>query len=244
MRRSCLLLLLTASACALRCVPSGRPALVPHRAARSPGAVALAPSGIDGLPLTSQAAVFVGTYVGLLAGPYLLVQGYDRLGEALPEAIGRVAVKATSLLGALFMAAGATHFIMPDTYTAIYPPTGTWGLWYLPGSAEFHVAWTGAAEALGGAGLLLPGLLDAAGVTLGGRMRPLRQLSASALFTLTLAVSPANIYMYTHGATMPGAGPDGPLDVEFHYVRFVAQVVVLSLLAANSREDPDARPER
>ncbi len=23
---------------------------------------------------------------------------------------------------------------------------GTWGLWYLPGSAEFHVGWTGAAE--------------------------------------------------------------------------------------------------
>ena len=33
---------------------------------------------------------------------------------------------------------------MPEAFKAIYPPLGTWGCWYLPGSSDFHVAWTGA----------------------------------------------------------------------------------------------------
>ena len=48
------------------------------------------------------------------------------------------------------------------------------------------------------------------------------------LFVLTLAVTPANIYMYTHGAVMQ----DKALDLSFHYFRFVAQVLLLSILGA------------
>ena len=44
-------------------------------------------------------------------------------------------------LGAVYMLLGATHFALPSAYTNIFPPQGTWGLWYLPGSADFHVAW-------------------------------------------------------------------------------------------------------
>jgi len=34
-------------------------------------------------------------------------------------------------------------------YTYIYHPYVTSGIWHLPGSANFHVAWTGVAEILG-----------------------------------------------------------------------------------------------
>ena len=46
--------------------------------------------------------------------------------------------------------------------------------------------------------------------------------------------------MYTHGALMVGAGPDGPLDVSFHYVRFVAQILLLSILTAIATESADS----
>ena len=130
---------------------------------------------------------------------------------------------------------------MPEAFKAIYPPLGTWGCWYLPGSSDFHVAWTGAAELLGGAGLLLGCLLSvvgqestptASGVGIAGqdlysgdryilaedtasqlrawagRAGPqLRLRAGRAVFFLVLAVSPANMYMYTHGAVMPGVTP-------------------------------------
>ena len=48
------------------------------------------------------------------------------------------------------------------------------------------------------------------------------------LFLLTVLVTPANIYMYTHGAVMGADMP--PLDVSFHYIRFVIQVLLLSTL--------------
>jgi len=45
-------------------------------------------------------------------------------------------------------------------FARIYPPPGAWGgLWRLPGSAEFHVLWTGGAECLGGAALAWAGLV-------------------------------------------------------------------------------------
>ena len=124
-------------------------------------------------------------------------------------------------------------------FEAIYPPSGTWGLWFLPGSAEFHVVWTGVAEFLGGLGVLVGGSIDALGYgdAVGGRARPLRQLAASSLFVLMIAVWPANVYMYTHGATMTGAGPDGPLPLDFHYVRICIQIVLLTVLGFLSRDE-------
>ena len=171
--------------------------------------------------------------VALGVGSVAATAAFEAVGEALPAGLGTSAVKASSLLGGVFMAAGYAHFALPMAYEVIFPPPGTWGLWYLPGSASFHVAWTGVAECLGGAGLLAGGALDALGV--GDRARPLRQLSASALFVLMVAVFPANIYQYTHGATMAGAGPDGPLPLEYHYARLAAQVLLLSALSLLSR---------
>jgi len=65
------------------------------------------------------------------------------------------------LLGLIYAAAGVTHFTLQEQYENIYPSKGSWGIWYLPGSPEFHVKWTGVAEILGGVGLLIGGAYDA-----------------------------------------------------------------------------------
>lgn len=101
--------------------------------------------------------------------------------------------------------------------------------------AEFHVAWTGVAELLGGLGLVGGSVLSAFGPeSFKPTARKIVPVAAASLAGLTLAVSPANIYMYTHGAMMVGPGPKGPVPVSFHYGRFAAQVVILSLLVATA----------
>ena len=65
------------------------------------------------------------------------------------------------LLGAIYAIAGVTHFTVQKEYENIYPSKGAWGIWYLPGTPEFHVKWTGVAEILGGLGLLIGGAYDA-----------------------------------------------------------------------------------
>lgn len=117
------------------------------------------------------------------------------------------------------------------------------GLWELPGSAEFHVAWTGIAEVAGGAGLLGGAVADALGVS---QLRGLKSVAAACLAALTLAVTPANIYMFTHGAMMeglPGPPVDGPIPVSFHLTRFALQAVLLALLAGIAREGRSAGAE-
>lgn len=84
----------------------------------------------------------------------------------------------------------------------LYPHVlqGAWGLWYLPGSDEFHVEWTGVAEVLGGLGML------AAQVPAVQQAVPwLYNASAAGMFALAVAVTPSNIFMATHNA--PGPGP-------------------------------------
>ena len=179
--RSVLIALLVGQATALR-VPAAalRPAFAARPAVtarRTPPPRALSPSGIDGLSLTEQAQAVAGIMVALGVGSVAVTAAFEAIGEALPVGWGTSAVKGTSLLGGAFMAAGYAHFALPAAYEAIFPPPGTWGWWYLPGSASFHIAWTGAAECIGGAGLLAGGALDALGVSLGDRARPLRQVS-------------------------------------------------------------------
>jgi len=217
--------------------PALRPALL-----RSSAITAIAPSGIDGLPLTDQAAQVAGIFVVLGAASIAGTATLEAIGDAVAgtdRTKTKIGGAFACVLGAAFCLAGYGHFALPAAYQAIYPPTGTWGFWYLPGSASFHVTWTGVAEILGGLGLFLGGLGDIFGDPLsGGRARPLRQLSASSLFVLMVAVFPANIYQYTHGAIMTGAGPDdGPLPLEYHYARLVIQVALLSALSLLSKEE-------
>ncbi|KAG8460449.1 hypothetical protein KFE25_013099 [Diacronema lutheri] len=194
-----------------------------------------APSGVNMLPVWEQAAVFGGTLVAISVGALVLTALLSAAERALPGTFK--GWKSTwPLLGAVFLAAGITHFSFHGAYEAIYPPQGTWGVWQLPGSAEFHVAWTGVAEIAGGAGLLIGAAADALGFA---RLRWLKPSSAACLAALTLAVTPANVYMYTHGAMMdglPGPPVDGPIPVSAHFARFALQAVLLALLAGMARD--------
>ncbi|MBO9479606.1 DoxX family protein [Shimia sp. R11_0] len=71
-----------------------------------------------------------------------------------------------------FMAGGVTHFTAPDFYLHITPPWVPWPLAVIYISGVFEIA--------GAIGILLA---------------PLRQLAGNGLILLTLAVTPANIYM-------------------------------------------------
>ena len=102
------------------------------------------------------------------------------------------------------MTAGIGHFISAEDFAAIYPPLGTWGIWYIPGSANFHIAWTGIVELLGGSGLLFGGLRsslmgilssneeedDEDGLSL---IKLIQPISAATLFLLTVLVTPASM---------------------------------------------------
>ena len=212
----------------------------PHRARAT--SAALAPSGVDGLPFAVQQAEFAATFAALGASATGIDAAYKNVQRARPKwAWDAWELGAALLLGVIFMTAGRSHFTIPAAFIAIYPPAGTWGFWHLPGSPEFHVAWTGVAELCGGAGLALSGIIDASAL-IGARPNDvaasggLRSFSARALFLLVLAVTPANFLMYSHGAVMPGI-VEGPLSMPWHVARFVAQVSVLSVLLTLSERD-------
>jgi uncharacterized membrane protein len=85
------------------------------------------------------------------------------------------------MLAGLFILAGALHFVAPQLYLKIVPP-------YLP--AHLPIVYiSGAAEILGGFGLLVPAT---------------RQAAAWGLVALLIAVLPANIYMATAHLAVPG----------------------------------------
>jgi uncharacterized membrane protein len=83
------------------------------------------------------------------------------------------------LLAALFVIAGAMHFILPSAYERILPP-------FLPQLFLAHrfavIALTGVAEIAGGLGLL---------------WEPTRRAAAISLALLLIAVFPANLWMAT-----------------------------------------------
>mmetsp|Transcript_44141 Transcript_44141/g.92819 ORF Transcript_44141/g.92819 Transcript_44141/m.92819 type:complete len:288 (-) Transcript_44141:349-1212(-) len=202
------------------------------------------PSGIDEWSQLSQAAVFFGTYASLALATYPCTKLLETLSQSV---IGlerwRIYVIDSTLpilLGTFFFVAGMGHFLAGEAFREIYPPPGTWGIWYVPGSAAFHVAWTGVVEILGGAGLLFGGIRDAFGLSEEEEEEGnliynfLKPISASILFLLTLLVTPANIYMFTHGAVM--GDNMAPLGMSFHVVRFAIQVQFLTLLLTLARD--------
>jgi uncharacterized membrane protein len=194
------------------------------------------PSGIDSLPNTSQALAFVLCYVGIAVVAYVVSGVLEKIEQLLPDGWYENWQKTWPLMGAIYMAAGVFHFTAAAAFKSIYPPLGTWGFWNLPGDADFHVAWTGVAELVGGAGLFIGAIVITAIQWDGTRKAPLflRSLHANAalgLLLLTLVVTPANIYMYTHGAQMTGLTPGNvPIPVEGHYARGALQGVLLAFL--------------
>jgi hypothetical protein len=102
------------------------------------------PSAINTLPETQQTAVFIGTFALLFAG----TAGLLALSESFVVNFSELAASAKplynpSLLGLIYTLAGISHFTIKKEFMNIYPYRGAWGLWYLPGSSEFHVLWTG-----------------------------------------------------------------------------------------------------
>jgi uncharacterized membrane protein len=95
--------------------------------------------------------------------------------EGTANVTGRV------ILVILFILSGSLHFIAPQLYLKIVPP-------YLP--AHLPIVYiSGAAEALGGIGLLIPST---------------RRAAAWGLVVLLIAILPANIYMATAHLPAPG----------------------------------------
>jgi uncharacterized membrane protein len=86
------------------------------------------------------------------------------------------------LMGTLYIAAGALHFLLTRRYVAIMPP-------YLPASRTL-VLISGAAEIAGGIGILSP-------------VPPVRCAAAWGMVALLIAVMPANIYMVTDHQRFP-----------------------------------------
>ena len=88
-----------------------------------------------------------------------------------------------ALLAVFFIAGGALHFILPETYAGVMPP---WLGWH----AQL-VAISGACEVAGGVGVLAA---------------PLRRTAGLGLVLLSIAVLPANVQMLQDGlhAGRPG----------------------------------------
>ena len=175
-----------------------------------------------------QRAAVIAIGGGILGGTFLTYNLLSGLGDLLPYGFLDTVIDFTAPipLGLLFILFGGTHFVYKEGYAAIVPPNGSWGgLWNIPApgaeklglsNEEFHVLWTGIAE-IGGGLLLIAGALNALPI----------QIPAFLLFILTLAVTPANIYMFTHDAQMSFAPPiDYPLG---HLFRGIAQCVLLSI---------------
>src|SRR5262245_7048211 len=84
------------------------------------------------------------------------------------------------LAGPFFVLAGTLHFVRPRTYVRIMPP-------YLPGHRELVYA-SGAAEALGGLGLV---------------PRATRRAAGWWLIATLIAIFPANVHMALHHEEFP-----------------------------------------
>lgn len=186
-----------------------------------------APSRVNTLPKIAQAKVFVGVMSAILLGTDALTSVLTdlKLQYGWFESFSQT----WPILGALYVVFGITHFTVKEEYCNIYPAKGSWGLWYLPGSPQFHVEWTGVAEILGGLGLFVGSVLQSAGYDSPNLLSPAGVASDSAamLFFLTWAVTPANIYMYTHGAKLPTSAPEIPVPI--HAVRGLLQIVLLAM---------------
>lgn len=154
------------------------------------------PSGVNALPLPTQAGVFFLVATGLYAATLLGIGGFEYLKSVLPGPI--TAWQGTwGLMGLFYALAGVSHFTAKLEFENIMPAWGAWGFWYLPGSKEFHVAWSGVAEFVLGLWL---GLSTLANLFIGQQLLPALVVSpmsdaALGLLALTIGVTPANIYM-------------------------------------------------
>jgi uncharacterized membrane protein len=205
-------------------------------------------SGINELPNIVQALVFFASYIGLGTGTFVGVNTFDIISKdvlGLEKWRNNIIddPKLPSIFGFFYTMAGISHFTNPQGFQNIYPPQGTWGIWYIPGSPAFHVAWTGILEILAGSGLLYSAYLNYFENSQSNRvnddeeslvLKLIKPISALILFGLTVLVTPANIYMFTHGKTLEPGGD--PLNLQYHVIRFIIQIIILSLLLTIAKD--------
>jgi uncharacterized membrane protein len=113
--------------------------------------------------------------------------------------------------GPIFLGAGALHFLRPKVYEAIVPP-------YLPSKRAIVYA-SGAAEAVGGLGLMIP-----------RTRRPASRLLVATL----LAIFPANVEMARHPERFPMI-PGGEKSLK---ARLPLQALFIVWVLAAARERP------
>jgi len=113
------------------------------------------------------------------------------------------------LMAALYVAAGAGHFIVTRVYMRIMPD-------YLPAHREI-VLLSGAAEIAGGLGLLIP---------------PTRRTAAWGIILLLIAVLPANVWMVQH----PERYPNIPLWAS--WIRLPLQLALIAWAWQYTQPEP------
>ncbi|GMH60456.1 hypothetical protein TL16_g03055 [Triparma laevis f. inornata] len=175
------------------------------------------PSGVNVLPAWQQQSIFFACFGTLATSTYLLSAPLHSLFTYLPTSFFSI-VWHPEGLGLIFILAGVSHFFVEE-FKDIYPPRGAWGgLWQLPGSPEFHVNWTGVFEILGGLGFFL---------SISNHNPQLTSTFSALLLGLSIAVYPANLYMFTHGAELPKGIK---MDNGGHAGRFITQLVLCAVL--------------
>lgn len=171
----------------------------------------------------TQQSSFVLLCGGVLLGSIAFLNLYNVFEVVLPPSIfAPFYTVLPYVLSSLFIAAGVSHFALEDTFTAFVPPKGAWGgLWQVPSPGsdqlgltyeQYHSFWSGIAEIIVGSWLIIAtattnGLLtfgDAAGdATVSSGAMGAMAIPAALMWGLTAAVTPANIYMYTHNPVVP-----------------------------------------
>lgn len=183
---------------------------------------------IGSQPAVTQRLAVVACFVALAVGTFACVELWFGPARALLGAEYFLAICGTIfpiVFGLIFALVGIGHFVFVENFARIVPPRGTWGgLWQLPAPfadelgipyADYQSYLSGLFEFGGGLWLLAGGL---------GYTDP--SPPALFLFLLTIAVTPANIYMYTHDASPGGIVPK--LTTSGHVVRFGLQCGLLS----------------
>jgi uncharacterized membrane protein len=121
------------------------------------------------------------------------------------------------VMGALYVVAGITHFVVPDAFAQIVPPVLPYplALVYLSGVAEIIL----------GAGVLYS---------------PTRRFAAWGLVALLLAIFPANVYMATSDIVVTGVfGSTADPSATVRWGRLPLQAVLIALAWWYTRPMPE-----